>query len=409
MKVKVGVFGAKRGMSMIRIYLHHPDAELVAVCDKDITALKKAEETAEEVGKKIALFENFDDFFNYDMDAVVLANYATEHVPYAVRLLESGRHILSEVTASETMAQAVELIEAVEKTGLIYTFAENCCYFPVAFEMQKLYEQGEIGEVMYAQGEYIHDSAPGIYTYGEKDHWRNRSYSTYYCTHSLGPILTITGRRPVQVVGFQTSEAIWKRRHGRSFATGIEMVTLDNGSIVRSIHGALKREYGCKWMVFGSKGMMESDRFDDSKIHVYREGEKIAEGEFENYNPQHKAMDLGFNVGHGNADFGAPQYFIDRILNRPDGRYAVDVYTGVDISICGILAYRSILNGNIPIRVPNLRNKEERDEYRNDYACTASSVAGDQLIPPYPYPTDHASQEAAEYIRELSEDSEADK
>ena len=32
----------------------------------------------------------------------------------------------------------------------------------------------------------------------------------------------------------------------------------------------------------------------------------------------------------------------------------------------GILAYRSILNGNAPQVVPNLRLKEERDKYRND-------------------------------------------
>ena len=50
------------------------------------------------------------------MDAVVLANYATEHATYAIRCLNAGKHVLSEVLPSETMAQAVELIETVEKT-----------------------------------------------------------------------------------------------------------------------------------------------------------------------------------------------------------------------------------------------------------------------------------------------------
>ena len=63
-----------------------------------------------------------------------------------------------------------------------------------AFEMRSRYEAGEIGEVQYAEGEYIHDCAaiwPGI-TYGERDHWRNNIYPTYYCTHSVGPMMTIT-------------------------------------------------------------------------------------------------------------------------------------------------------------------------------------------------------------------------
>ena len=107
------------------------------------------------------------------------------------------------------------------------------------------------------------------------------------------------------------------------------MVTLDNGAIVRSIHGSMKRAYGCKWMVFGTKGMAESDRFDDGKIHVFREGEVIGEGEFTSYSPQHSAVDMDLKTGHGNADLGAPHYFIQRILGRPEGyKYAIDVYTG---------------------------------------------------------------------------------
>ena len=124
-KLKIGVFGAYRGMTMISVLIHHPDAELVAVCDKYEPALKKAGEAAEQVGMRIALYTDFEDFFRHDMDAVVLANYANEHAPFAIRLLNSGRHVLSEVLPAETMAQAVELIEAVERSGKVYAYAEN--------------------------------------------------------------------------------------------------------------------------------------------------------------------------------------------------------------------------------------------------------------------------------------------
>ena len=126
-KVKIGVFGAYRGMTMINVLLRHPDAELVAICDKYVPALQKAENAAKEAGLNIALYENFEDFFRHDMDAVVLANYANEHAPFAVRLLKSGRHVLSEVLPCETMAQAVELIEAAESSGKVYAYAENYC------------------------------------------------------------------------------------------------------------------------------------------------------------------------------------------------------------------------------------------------------------------------------------------
>ena len=33
-KIRVGVFGAARGFTMIRVLSQHPDAELVAICDR---------------------------------------------------------------------------------------------------------------------------------------------------------------------------------------------------------------------------------------------------------------------------------------------------------------------------------------------------------------------------------------
>ena len=156
-KIRVGVFGGARGHTMINVLFDHPDAELVAVCDKYTPLLDRVKKEANDHGISVATFENFEDFFNYDMDAVVLANYANEHAPYACRLLRSGRHVMSEVLPSETMAQAVELIEAVEESGKVYTYAENYCYMNSTFDMWRRYLRGDIGEVMYAEGEYIHD------------------------------------------------------------------------------------------------------------------------------------------------------------------------------------------------------------------------------------------------------------
>ena len=393
-KIKVGVFGANRGATMINMLASHPNAELVAVCDKYKPLLDNVQKLADDKLIKVSMYQNFDDFFNHDMDAVVLANYANEHAPYAIRLLMTGRHVMSEVLPCETMAQAVELIEAVEASGKVYAYAENYCYMAAPFEMRRRYEAGDIGEVQYAEGEYVHDCSsiwPQI-TYGERNHWRNRSYSTFYCTHSLGPLLAITGRRPVRVVGFETNA---NTRRGeadmsRLFSSGgIEMVTLNNGAVVKSIHGGLKREPGSiNYEIYGAGGMMESNRWDGSEIAVYIEGDKFCHGELNHYKPApFISSGLAAAVsGHGGSDFYTTHFFIEKILGTDDGnKYSIDVYTAVDMGICGILAYRSILGGNMPVDVPNLRHKSERSAYINDNACTNPAVAGDQLLPISPY------------------------
>lgn len=411
-KIKVGVFGAARGMTMINVLAAHPEAELVAVCDKYRPLLDSVRKLADDRQVKLTLYENFDDFFNHDMDAVVLANYANEHVPFGVRLLKSGRHIMSEVLPCETMAQAVELIEAVEESGKVYTYAENYCYMSAPFEMRRRYENGDIGEVQYAEGEYVHDCSsiwPQI-TYGERNHWRNRMYSTFYCTHSIGPIITITGRRPVQVVGFETNPNISRAASaGFGFKGGsgaIEMVTLDNGAVLKSIHGGLKREPGSiNYEIYGTGGMMETHRWDGEKMAVYTEGEKLCRGELTHYKPEpFITSELARKTaGHGGSDFYTTHFFLEKILGTDDGhKYSIDVYTAVDMGICGILAYRSVLNGNTPVKVPNLRDKEERGVYRNDNACTSPAVAGNQILPVSPYfDVDNIPDEEFEKCRRL--------
>lgn len=417
-RLKIGVFGAYRGMTMMKVLAKHPDAELVAVCDKYQPALEKARALACENGLDVALYTDFEDFFSHDMDAVVLANYANEHAPFAIRLLLSGRHVLSEVLPCETMKQAVELIEAVEASGKVYAYAENYCYMWHTFEMRNRFETGELGDVMYAEGEYIHDCSaiwPSI-TYGDPDHWRNNMYSTFYCTHSFGPIMTITGRRPVRVTGFVTQHNKDTRQQGKKCGNraAIEMVVLDNGAIARSVHGELKREPGSvNYRIYGTRGSVESELFTPSyapekqepELHVYRESEKVCVGDNELYVPDRAALsELAKQFSsHGGSDFFSTHFFIEKILNRPNGlKYSIDVYAAVDMGIVGILAHRSVLAGGIPIDIPNLRNPNERDAWRNDNKSTNKNISfGDDLLPYAPEGSFECSASVYEHTRKL--------
>lgn len=72
--------------------------------------------------------------------------------------------------------------------------------------MWKRMKKGELGDIKFAYGEYVHDCTIGWpeLTRGDKNHWRNRMYPTFYVTHSLGPIMIMSGHRPMQVTGFET-------------------------------------------------------------------------------------------------------------------------------------------------------------------------------------------------------------
>lgn len=382
-KIKVGVFGAGRGASMVAVMAQHPGAQLVAICDACKPFLDACSRLAAKYKVKVACYTEFDKFIRHDMDAVVLANYATEHAPFAVRLLDSGRHVCSEVLACQTMAEAVQLVEAVERSRKVYAYAENYCYFRGTLEMQRLYRQGEVGEFLHGEGEYVHD-CESIWisiTRGEKNHWRNWVPSTFYCTHAIGPVMTITGTRPTRVTAYETPN-INKRRFGCRSADGATIVCqMSNGATMKALPWAnFKRSPEAVWYaVYGSKGMMETDRWGAcfNRVNLYREGHPQYCQNM-SYMPEYsKSSRLSRTIGgHGGSDFYTMDYFLAAIRGEPEGRHIIDVYQGLDMTLPGTLGYRSIVNGNIPLEVPDLRDKKVRTQYLNDRWCVDPKLAG---------------------------------
>ena len=405
-KLRIGVLGAYRGTSMIKYCLRANNAEVVAICDKWQPALDKHKERHPDDG--VTYYNSFDEFIQHDMDAVVLANYANEHAPFAIRCLKAGKHVYSEVLPCQNMKEAVELVEAVEESGLVYAYGENFCYMPAPYEMRTLYRQGKIGEFEYGEGEYIHNCEHiwhGL-TYGDPDHWRNNMYANFYCTHSLGPIIHITGLRPVSVVGFEGTKNERRMRTGAKCGQfGIEMVTLENGGIVKSVHGDLyKNSY---WFaVYGGKGRMESAREDADVQYVkklYINADEYS-GEYakrpvECYEPQLTHPELAKDFGHCGADFYGMYNFVQKVLGDENAD-TIDVYEALDMFLPGLFGYRSVLAGGITMEIPNLRDKSQRDQWRNDTACTDPKAAGDQLLPCFSKGNPEIPQEIYDRMRE---------
>ena len=408
-KIKIGVLGVYRGSTMIHYCKKAENAELVAICDKWKTGLDKARELND--NPNISYYDNFNDFIKHDMDAVVLANYANEHAPFAIKALKAGKHVYSEVLPVQTMKEAVELIETIEETGKIYAYGENYCYMSGPNEMRKLYQNGVIGDLEYAECEYFHNCESfwsGI-AYGDPTHWRNNMYSTFYCTHSFGPIRHITGLRPVSVVGFESTHNERNDRSGAKGAIfGIEMVTMENGAIVKSGHGGTYRN-SIWYSLSGSKGRMETAREDadnGSYNRVYLDADEYSGGynregsRRETYMATDSLDELAKKYGHGGSDFYSMYNFVEKIKGA-NNTNSIDIYEALDMCMVGMFAYRSILKGGIPMEIPDLRKKEERDKWRNDTACTDPKVAGDQLLPTRKSGTPKIDKEVYDYQKRL--------
>ncbi|MBQ3045717.1 MAG: GNAT family N-acetyltransferase [Clostridia bacterium] len=388
--VKVGVVGVGRGRTMINHCDHVKGAKTVAICDNYDILLDKAKK--DYADRDITFYDNYEDFLNHDMDVVVLANFATEHAPFAVKALEKGFHVLSEVLPVLTMKEAVELIEAVERTGKKYFYAENYCYMGAPKKMKELYEEGELGEFEYGEGEYMHNCEDIWHniTFGDPDHWRNTMHACYYCTHSIGPLIHITGLKPVKVTGFELPfNARMARMGAKAGPVGIEMITLENGAILKSIHGVGPSRNSVWYSIYGSKGRMECAREDPCESgHVNKLYVNVDEYEGQNINePEERSTGDCFSrlaapSGHGGSDWYVMHNVVETVRGR-ENMDVIDVYEAMDMFLPGMFAYRSVLQGGIPLDIPDLRNPEEREKWRNDTECTVAKAAGDMLVPGY--------------------------
>lgn len=406
-KIKIGVLGGYRGTSMIKFLKDNEFASVVAICDKSEDVLNAQKAFNE--GLNVKYYRDFDEMLNSDIDAVVLANYANEHAPFAIRSLKSGKHVFSEVLPVQNLKEAVELIEAVEASGRGYAYGENYCYMPAPLEMKRLYESGVLGEFEYGEGEYVHNCEPIWHdiTYGEENHWRNLMYANFYCTHSIGPLIHITKLRPISVVGFEGTKTERKLRVGaKGGQFGIEMITLSNGGIIKSIHGDLYKD-SIWYSVYGGKGRAESAREDTGcgvdKIYVNVDeySGEYAKREVKAYYPEipQRARDFG----HGGSDYISMLNFIKKIKGDTDADI-IDVYEALDMFLPGLMAYRSVLKGGVPVDIPNLRDKAERERYRHDTACVDANAAGDQLLPTYSMGTPDIDAKTYDIMRKKYQD-----
>jgi len=367
-EIRLGVVGAWRGASFAAA-AEHAGMKLVALCDT-------WEARLQQVGERypgVALYRDYGDFLNHDMDAVALANFFHEHAPFAAQALRAGKHVLSEVIACSTLAEGVALVRAVEESQRIYMMAENYCYFSWNQEMRRLYQQGEIGEVQFAECEYNHacsakelnQLAPGL------THWRNWLPATYYPTHALGPIMYITETRPVSVNAQAIARSLEDKETGhvrRGDPGSCLLVRMDNGALVH-VFGLGLRGMSIWYRLHGTRGLMESLRRHGQEhyLRIVHEPWDMKEGDEREriYPPDFPVhAEQARRTGHAGGDFFTSSFFAEAI--RSGVQPWLNVYRALDMSVVAMQAWRSCLDDGRPYEIPDFRSEAAREKYVED-------------------------------------------
>ena len=371
--IQLGIFGLKRGTENLESILAN-NGEIVALCDRDEALMKSI---ADKLPNDPACYTDFDAFLQHEgMEAVYLANHFNEHAPFAIKCLEKDIHVISECTSNGTMAEGVALVRAAEKSKAIYMFGENYQYTQYNQEMREIYRSGKMGRVMFAEGEYNHPGKPGDMSSAKwlkptAKHWRNYTPGTYYLTHSLGPLMYITGSNPVRVTAFPivSHEPLVKQSSDR-----MAVITClnDDDSVFRITGCANFGFHESSYRVCGTKGQMENIRGGDGKLMVHYNEWDIPEGEEVQryYKPEWPAdvqdmIPVVERAGHWGGACFMFKIFFECI--RENKQPVFDGYVGTTNASGAILSHRSLLEGGVPYDIPDFHKEEDRVKYENDW------------------------------------------
>ncbi len=144
--IRVGVIGyGYWGPNLARNFFDLPSVELVAIADAKDDRLFRARSLYPDV----RITQDYTDFFNMQLDAVVVAVPPVLHYPIAKKCLEQGLHVLVEKPMTQSSHHAEELIQLAESKNLVLMVGHTFTYNSAVVALKKYIESGELGEIYY--------------------------------------------------------------------------------------------------------------------------------------------------------------------------------------------------------------------------------------------------------------------
>ena len=354
MPYRVGVVGMRRGLSLGRVFDMMPDCSVVACCDLDDACAANCHDAfpaAEFVTDYSRMLET-------GIDIAVIASPIPLHAEHTIAALDAGCHVLQEVTLSDTLSGCRAILDAVRAhPGQKFMLAENCCYWAYILAWKALWDQGLLGRFLYAEAEYVHNIRALLRNPDGAPTWRASRPPIIYCTHSLGPILKVTGERCVSATCLHGGNKMDPDLPHLDFMVALFQTA--SGGAVKVLRGeSFAREPAYHaYAIQGSRGYIETSKPPVSPIRTNAWFEDLPHLQSMVEIPiRESAVGVPSEAaagGHGTIEYLMIQDFMGAV--RTDAASPIDIYAALDMTLPGLCAYESALQSGLPVPIPDWR------------------------------------------------------
>jgi predicted dehydrogenase len=340
-KIRVGLVGyGVCKFSSAFGFQDHPNVEVVAVSDlipdrcAGLAKAARCEKT----------YPSLEELVKDDrIEAVFVATDAPSHARHCIEVLKHGKHVASAVPAVfGSVGDAHKLFYAVKSSGLKYMMFETSCFHEDLHGMRQIYKAGGFGQIMYAEGEYLHYLPTMVDSYKG---WRMGLPPQWYPTHSNAYYVGVTGGSFTEVscLGVRSKFDYLQaanNRYKNPFGTEIALFRTSDGGTARM---------AVSWDTPGNGG--EMGRIRGQKGSYYGKYEGLEKNLPDLTRPPlPPSVDPG---GHGGSHGYLMNEFVTAILE--DRKPLVDIAQALNMTVGGIVAHQSALKGGALKKIPQFK------------------------------------------------------
>ncbi|MXV16789.1 Gfo/Idh/MocA family protein [Hufsiella ginkgonis] len=366
-KFNIAIVGLGFGAEFIPIYQQHPNANMLAICQRN-------EQKLNEVGDAFGIPRRYTSFGELlqdpDIDAVHINTPIQNHAEQSLAALRAGKHVACTVPMATTVEECRQIVETVKETGLTYMMMETVVYSREFLFVKELYDNGELGKVQFLRASHQQEMA------GWPGYWEGLP-PMHYATHCVGPVLALTGAQAgyVSCFGSGRIDEHLIPKYGSPFAIeSCHIKFLDSdlaAEVTRSLFNTA-RQYRESFDVYGSKKSFEWTQIEheDSVVHTGESPERVkipdyghllpqeirhftTGGVYDSNDNQHLSFIQG--SGHGGSHPHLANEFLNALVNsRQPYPNAVE---SANITCVGILAHESAMKGGELVKLPDFTLK----------------------------------------------------
>lgn len=367
-KINVAIIGMGFGAEFIPIYKKHPNANLVAICQRTKSRLDEIGNAFDIPGR----YTSYDELLkDPSIDAVHINTPIPDHGIQSIKALKAGKHVACTVPMATTVDECREIVRLAREKNLTYMMMETVVYAREFLFMKELYEKGELGKVQFIKASHQQDMD------GWPNYWPGLP-PMFYATHCVGPALGLLRSEAEYVSCFGSGEIRQELQqyYNSPYAVETTHIKFKNSDLTAHIYRSLfdvARQYRESFEVYGSKKSVEWPLIEGRPLVVHTAKKPEPEIPEEVHSPdyaqllpepiqrfttkgvydadEHQHLSFTQGAGHGGSHPHLVHEFLSALINKREPYPNPE--QSANITCVGILAHESAQKGGAIIPLPD--------------------------------------------------------